>query len=70
MAQELSNQDWQNLLERRPTGQIYAVATTRILCRFGCPSRPPNRANVFLVTDRDREIAIGYRLCKRCWPEV
>lgn len=70
MAQELSDDDWENLLARNSTGQIYGVRTTRIICRFGCASRPPRRENAMLITDLDEARATGFRPCKRCWTEV
>ncbi|WP_435258183.1 Ada metal-binding domain-containing protein [Thioclava sp. FR2] len=70
MAQELSDRDWGNLLARRQTGQIYVVKTTGIFCRYGCASRPPRRANVLLVNATGEATTMGYRPCKKCWPDV
>jgi len=62
---------WQQVLARDVSadGQFfYAVKTTRIYCRPGCPSRRPARRNVaFFPTARAAEQA-GFRPCKRCEP--
>ena len=53
---------------RNQTG-FYAVSSSGIYCRFGCPSRPPLRKNVtFHATPADARQA-GYRACKRCKPD-
>lgn len=61
---------WQQLGNPQATGQfLYAVITTGIYCRPGCPSRSPRRDNVrFFVTGSDAEQA-GFRACKRCHPQ-
>ena len=47
---------------------VYAVRSTRIYCRPGCPSRRPHRENVsFFSTGLDAEKA-GFRACLRCRP--
>ncbi len=47
---------------------FYAVKTTGVYCRPGCPSRLPNRENVqFFGTPGQAEDA-GFRPCKRCTP--
>ena len=46
-----------------------AVKTTGIVCRPSCPSRPELR-NVEFFRGLDQAIAAGYRLCKRCRPEL
>lgn len=49
---------------------VYAVTTTDIYCRPGCPSRRPNRGNVrFFDGPRAAEVA-GFRPCKRCAPQL
>ncbi len=48
---------------------VYAVTTTGIYCRVGCPSRQPNRSNVrFFDSAIDAQRA-GFRACKRCQPD-
>ncbi|EGB15865.1 Ada DNA repair protein and transcriptional regulator, AraC family [Pseudodesulfovibrio mercurii] len=58
------------VLNRDQTGDfVYAVRTTGIYCRPGCPSRSPNPANVaFFDTPAQAEQA-GFRACKRCRPD-
>ncbi len=47
---------------------FYAVLSTKIYCRPGCPSRRPNRRNViFFNAAADAEQA-GFRPCLRCKP--
>ena len=51
------------------SGFVYAVRTTGIYCRPGCPSRSPNPENVrFFDTPAQAEQA-GFRPCKRCRPD-
>jgi AraC family transcriptional regulator, regulatory protein of adaptative response / methylated-DNA-[protein]-cysteine methyltransferase len=48
---------------------VYAVKTTGIYCRPGCPSRLPRPYNVsFYATYKDAERA-GFRACTRCRPQ-
>ena len=67
-----SGKQWQQVLARDASadGQfVYAVKTTRVYCRPGCPSRRPTRRNVsFFATPSAAEQA-GYRPCKRCEPD-
>ena len=64
---------WQQVLARDATadGQfVYAVKSTKIYCRPGCPSRRPTRRNVsFFPTPAAAELA-GFRACKRCQPDL
>lgn len=63
---------WRALVTRdadSAEGTVYAVATTGIYCRIGCPSRPPLRRNArFHATAAEAEAA-GFRPCRRCRPE-
>jgi AraC family transcriptional regulator of adaptative response/methylated-DNA-[protein]-cysteine methyltransferase len=59
------------VLDRDATasGFVYAVSTTGIYCRPGCPSRSPAPGNVrFFDTPALAEQA-GFRPCKRCRPD-
>jgi len=48
---------------------VFAVRTTGIYCRPGCPARRPRRENVvFFESARDAEAA-GFRACLRCHPD-
>jgi len=64
---------WRAVVDRRPLEArpfFYGVSTTGIVCRPGCPSRRPARANVrFFETFAEAEAA-GYRPCKRCRPDA
>ena len=62
---------WAAVLARDSTARhfIYAVTSTGIFCRCGCPSRTPARDNVrFFATPADARAA-GFRPCRRCQPE-
>jgi AraC family transcriptional regulator of adaptative response/methylated-DNA-[protein]-cysteine methyltransferase len=48
---------------------VYAVRTTGIYCRPGCPSRLPKPANVEFFGDTSAAEAAGYRPCQRCRPK-
>lgn len=62
---------WRALLARDADaagGILYAVATTGVYCRIGCPSRPPLRRNVTFHAGAAAAEAAGFRACKRCKP--
>lgn len=64
---------WQALTARdaRQTERlVYAVSSSGIYCRFGCPSRPPLRRNVRFYATAAEASEAGYRACKRCKPEL
>ncbi|MCJ8056508.1 hypothetical protein GB928_024640 [Shinella curvata] len=61
---------WAALTERnKGQGGVYAVASSGIYCRFGCPSRPPLRKNVRFYAAPAEASEAGYRACKRCKPD-
>ena len=47
---------------------VYAVSTTGVYCRPGCPSRHPLRRHVRFFTAPDAAEAAGFRACLRCRP--
>jgi AraC family transcriptional regulator of adaptative response/methylated-DNA-[protein]-cysteine methyltransferase len=49
---------------------FYAVKTTRIYCRPGCPSRRPARRNVAFFPSAIAAEQAGFRACKRCEPNL
>lgn len=61
---------WFQITNKDADGQfVYAVITTGIYCRPGCPSRHPNADNVrFFNLAKEAENA-GFRACKRCHPQ-
>jgi AraC family transcriptional regulator of adaptative response/methylated-DNA-[protein]-cysteine methyltransferase len=66
----LSDLRWQLLGDTGADGQfVYAVITTGIYCRPGCPSRRPNPDNVRFFVDHTQAEAAGFRACKRCHPQ-
>jgi len=61
---------WLLLGDTSADGQfVYAVITTGIYCRPGCPSRRPNPDNVRFFTDHAQAEIAGFRACKRCHPQ-
>lgn len=54
---------------RMAGGFVYAVRTTGIYCRPGCPSRRPNRDNVCFFDNGAAAERAGFRACKRCTPD-
>ena len=63
---------WKALAGRDPGAGdvfVYAVLTTGVYCRPGCPSRLPNRGNVRYFDSAAMAAAAGFRPCKRCAPE-
>ena len=61
---------WEAVRERqRDDGFVFAVRTTSIYCRPGCPSRTPARRNVFAFGDAAAAERAGFRACKRCAPD-
>lgn len=61
---------WLLLGDASADGQfVYAVITTGIYCRPGCPSRTPNPDNVRFFANHTQAEAAGFRACKRCRPQ-
>jgi AraC family transcriptional regulator, regulatory protein of adaptative response / methylated-DNA-[protein]-cysteine methyltransferase len=62
---------WQALLHRDRAAEqafVYAVQTTGVYCRPGCPSRLPRREHVEFFSDSRGAERVGYRPCRRCRP--
>ena len=70
----LTEAEWQGLLARAAGSEFnaafYAVLTTGVVCRMGCPSRSPLRRNVGMFDDLPAALAAGFRPCKRCKPAI
>ncbi|MFK8112441.1 MAG: bifunctional DNA-binding transcriptional regulator/O6-methylguanine-DNA methyltransferase Ada [Rubripirellula sp.] len=63
---------WKAVLNRQPTDGdrfFYAVSTTGIYCRPGCPSREPKRENVQFFESCEQAESAGFRACLRCRPK-
>jgi AraC family transcriptional regulator of adaptative response/methylated-DNA-[protein]-cysteine methyltransferase len=59
--------EWVAFAARRGgEGLIYAVASTGIHCRAGCPARTPLRENLRLFGTVQEAESCGFRACKRC----
>ena len=68
---ESSDARWAALVAREPRADfVYAVRTTGVYCRSGCPSRLPRRENVGYYPTAGAARAAGFRSCKRCRPEL
>ncbi len=66
----ITDRRWPLLGDAGADGQfLYAVITTGIYCRPGCPSRRPKPDNVRFFTDCTQAEAAGFRACKRCHPQ-
>lgn len=66
------DEKWRAVASRDPRQDgrfVYAVRTTGVFCRPGCPSRRPLRANVSFFAGADSARSAGFRPCKRCRPE-
>jgi AraC family transcriptional regulator of adaptative response/methylated-DNA-[protein]-cysteine methyltransferase len=60
---------WDAVRERTPDDSfVFAVRTTSVYCRAGCPSRTPARRNVLVFSDAAAAEVAGFRACKRCAP--
>lgn len=62
---------YQAVLDRDPSfiGRfIFAVRTTGVFCRPGCPARSPKAENVEFFRDAKAALLAGYRPCKLCHP--
>jgi AraC family transcriptional regulator of adaptative response/methylated-DNA-[protein]-cysteine methyltransferase len=62
---------WAAVLARDSTARhfVYAVTSTGIFCRSGCPSRTPARENVLFFATPAEARAAGFHPCRRCQPE-
>lgn len=67
---EPTDADWAILIARHPAQHFYAVITTGVVCRHGCPAHTPLRKNVQVFGNLDAAVAAGFRVCKRCQPMV
>jgi AraC family transcriptional regulator of adaptative response/methylated-DNA-[protein]-cysteine methyltransferase len=62
---------WQAVCARANSDEfVYAVTTTGIYCRSGCPSRRPQRKNVVFFGTADEAERSGFRPCQRCRPQA
>ena len=69
-ASPLDDASWQAVTSRDQTAEfVYAVTTTGIYCRPGCPSRRARRDHVLLFPTSEAARSSGYRPCRRCHPD-
>lgn len=57
--------EWAAHQAGQTTGLVWAVVTTGIHCRDGCPARPLQK-NTRVFDSREAAEAVGFRACKRC----
>lgn len=70
--QSLEEARWAAVLERDERGAgsfVYAVRSTGVYCRPGCPSRRPRRDQVRFFADPAAARDAGFRACRRCLPD-
>lgn len=60
---------WRHIEDPAADNFFYAVITTGIYCRPGCPSRRPKRENVRFFRNLNEAENAGFRPCKRCHPQ-
>ena len=63
---------WQVVLAREVCSNerfVYAVRSTGVYCRPGCPSKRPRRENVMFFPVPDAAEKAGFRPCRRCRPQ-
>lgn len=66
------NQKWQAVATRdisKRSAFVWAVRTTGIYCRPGCPARTPKEINVEYFNSAMEARDAGYRACKKCQPD-
>lgn len=69
----MDDRRWRAVLDRDPDADgafVFAVRTTGIHCRPGCPARRPRRENVVFFRTADQAEREGYRACRRCGPSA
>ncbi|MBE2278543.1 MAG: Ada metal-binding domain-containing protein [Rhodobacteraceae bacterium] len=64
-GRQVSDAEWAAFQAGEPTGLVWAVTTTGIHCRDGCPGRPL-RQNLRAMDSRAAAEAAGFRACRRC----
>lgn len=67
----MDDRRWRAVLDRdsRADGSfVFAVRTTGVYCRPGCPARRPRRENVLFFPGPSEAEREGYRACRRCGP--
>lgn len=66
-GREATDAEWQAFAARSgDTALVYAVASTGIHCRTGCPARAPLRQNLRVFERVSDAEVLGFRACKRC----
>jgi len=70
MTNAIDDNRWDAVAGRQRDARfVFAVRTTNIYCRSGCPSRLPSRRNVLAFDDAAAARRAGFRACKRCAPD-
>jgi AraC family transcriptional regulator of adaptative response/methylated-DNA-[protein]-cysteine methyltransferase len=70
--ERLDERRWRAVRDRDTSADgsfVFAVESTGVVCRPGCPARTPLRENVRFFDRLGDALADGYRPCQRCRPE-
>lgn len=69
---ETTESRWRAVVHRDTSADevfVFAVCTTRIYCRPGCPAKTPRREHVQFFDSTTLAERAGFRPCKRCSPD-
>lgn len=73
---DVDDRRWSAVRDRDATADgtfDFAVESTGVVCRPGCPARTPLRENVRFFDRLADTLSKGYRACRRCrldWPSL
>ena len=69
----MTQEEWQAIRTRDKSmdGKFYyGLKSTRVVSRVSCPARCPSARNVVIFARLEDALAVGYRPCQRCHPEI
>lgn len=64
-GRQVTDAEWAAHEAKHATSLVWAVVTTGIHCRDGCPAKPLRR-NLRAFETRAKAETAGFRACKRC----
>lgn len=70
---DTDEQELRALIDRDPAAEgvfLYCVVSTSIVCRPTCPAKLALRANIIFCDNLQQALALSFRPCKRCKPDV
>jgi len=71
-AEIINDPRWAQIVDRNPQAGgkfFYAVTTTGVYCRPGCPSRLPRPEHVRFFDSTEEAGQAGFKPCRRCRPD-